>query len=298
MTSSFRRGIVKVIAVMVTGILAGIFLELFFPYLGSLYPPINIYTQYIRDAIFAILIFGFTVIISKLIRELLERLSQKGGGRNFRGTYVVIRAFLYGVAILLFLSYLGVSLTGALIGGTIGGLIISFALQNTISGILMGLMLASAGIVKPGDPISFHSWLFDSPVIGVVKDVKILTVEVETINGNVVELPTSALMGQTQITNLRDLENRKNGAFSVTLGFPVDADPAYIMEIGSDNLRRSMEEIGLIKFDVFFFSKTFNTNSLKVVFTFKSMAHLNACISTIHLSFEKAYQTVKKQKNN
>jgi len=89
MRSSFRRGIIKVIAVMITGIIVGVFLELFFPYLGSLYPSINIYTQYIRDAIFAILIFGFTVIISKLIRELLERLSQRGGGRNFRGTYVV-----------------------------------------------------------------------------------------------------------------------------------------------------------------------------------------------------------------
>ena len=193
------RETLKAIGIISLGILVLVVFQYFmYPRVEAYFPFLKSYDRYIRDAMAAAVIFGFAYLILRGIRQTIEITSQKRAKRNIRGLYTILRAVVYGIAIALFLEYMGISLTGALIGGTVGGLILSFALQNTVSSLLSGLLLASAGIVKPRDKVSYFSWLFDNPVMGEVVDVKLLTVQIKDIDGYVVELPNTALLSQSE----------------------------------------------------------------------------------------------------
>ena len=254
------------------------------------FPILVNYDRYLKDAFAAVIIFGFAVIIVRIIHRTIEVASQKSSRRNYRGLYTIFRAIIYGSAIAAFLAYLGISLEGALIGGTVGGLVISFALQNTISNLLSGLLLASAGIIKPKDNISFFSWLFNNPVVGEVKDVKLLTVSVETIDGNITELPNTALLGSSQFTNLT-----VNGKIRTvqTVALPVDANIKNIMDFSRQKIESSMKDFGVTKFESYFYTKNFNSNVIKVIFEFNDILMFNPITDLINRSYEAAYWEMK-----
>ena len=283
--------ILSVLLVVVIGVAVIYLVQLLvFPFLETTFPILVNYDRYLKDAFAAIVIFGFAVIIVRIIHRTIEIASLKSNRRNYRGLYTIFRAIIYGSAIAAFLAYLGISLEGALIGGTIGGLVISFALQNTISNLLSGLLLASAGIIKPKDNISFYSWLFDNPVVGEVKDVKLLTVSVQTIDGNITELPNTALLGSSQFTNLA-----VNGMIRTTqnVALPVDANIRNIMDLARQKIESVMKDFGVTKFESYFFTKNFNSNVIKVIFEFKDILMFNPITDLINRSYEFAYWEMK-----
>ena len=263
---------------------------LVFPFLEKVFPILVNYDRYLKDAFAAVIIFGFAVIIIRIIHRAIEVASLKSSRRNYRGLYTIFRAIIYGSAIAAFLAYLGISLEGALIGGTVGGLVISFALQNTISNLLSGLLLASAGVIKPKDNISFFSWLFDNPVVGEVKDVKLLTVSIKTIDGNITELPNTALLGSAQFTNLTVNAKIRTAQ---TVALPVDANIKNIMDLSRQKIESAMKDFGVSKFESYFFTKNFNSNVIKVIFEFNDILMFNPITDLINRSYEAAYWEMK-----
>lgn len=285
------RGRFRILGFIILGVVLVLALQyLLIPYLEGIYPSLANYDQYIRDGVVAVVIFSLAFAVNRVIRSAIEFSSQRRNGRNLRGLYTIFRAVVYGVAIALLLAYMGVSLTGALIGGTVGGLILSFALQNTVSNLLSGLLLASAGVVKPKDKISFFSWLFDNPVIGEILDVKLLTVQVQTIDGNVTELPNTALLGQAQFTNL-GVGNIIRASVMVTM--PVDAQIRGLMKIATNRLNSMKKDLDVISIESYFFGKAFNSNSVKVIFNFTRVLGYNRIVNAINTSFEEAYWEMK-----
>ena len=283
--------ILGVLGIVAIGVVVIYLVQLLvFPFLEKAFPILVNYDRYLKDAFAAVIIFGFAVIIVRIIHRTIEVASQKSSRRNYRGLYTIFRAIIYGSAIAAFLAYLGISLEGALIGGTVGGLVISFALQNTISNLLSGLLLASAGIIKPKDNISFFSWLFNNPVVGEVKDVKLLTVSVETIDGNITELPNTALLGSSQFTNLT-----VNGKIRTvqTVALPVDANIKNIMDFSRQKIESSMKDFGVTKFESYFYTKNFNSNVIKVIFEFNDISMFNPITDLINRSYEAAYWEMK-----
>jgi small-conductance mechanosensitive channel len=152
------------------------------------------------------------------------------------------------------------------------------------------LLLASAGIIKPKDNISFFSWLFNNPVVGEVKDVKLLTVSVETIDGNITELPNTALLGSSQFTNLT-----VNGKIRTvqTVALPVDANIKNIMDFSRQKIESSMKDFGVTKFESYFYTKNFNSNVIKVIFEFNDILMFNPITDLINRSYEAAYWEMK-----
>lgn len=280
---------------IVAGIAAGtaiilVFQFYLFPLLEVKYSFLVSYDRYLKDGLGAVVIIILALGILRVVHRTIEVSSQRHEGKNYRGLYTIIRAAVYGIAIAVFLAYAGVSLTGALIGGTVGGLVISFALQNTVSSLLSGLLLATAGVIKPKERISFYSWLFDNPVLGEVVDVKLLTVQVKTIDGTLTELPNTALLNQAQFTNL-DAGTRIR--VSILVALPVDAQIKGIMEIAGQNMEGRKNEFGIISLESYFFSKAYNSNSIKVIFNFREMLAYNGIVSLINTSFEEAYWEMK-----
>jgi|GEM_PF-3298308 len=281
-----RRIIIVIIAAVAIVIAAGHI----FDFIAKYEPVLRPYREYVLYAIAAIIIFGFAHIINKTIGVFIERASSRPGRRNFRGLYTLFRALIYGGAIAAFLAYIGINLTGALIGGTIGGLIISFALQNTVSSLLSGLLLSSSGIIKPKEPMSFYSWLFNSPVVGEVLDVSVLTTKVLTTDGLVTDLPNTALLGQSQFTSLI---NGDRLSYNVLIGFNPDVPIRQIINEATVSIDKIKENIGLLEHHSFFFSKTFNNSSVKVIFFFEDLGKFNTIVHEITTAYEEAYWKVK-----
>lgn len=294
MSSSGRtvgRETLKAIGIIALGIIILVFFQYFlYPRVETVYPILKSYDRYIRDAMAAAVIFGFAFLMLRGIKKTIEITSEKRTKRNIRGIYTILRAVVYGAAIAIFLEYIGVSLTGALIGGTVGGLILSFALQNTVSSLLSGLLLASAGIVKPKDKVSYFSWLFDNPVMGEVVDVKLLTVQIKDIDGYVVELPNTALLSQSEF---KILGYNSNIRATVSAALPVDAQISGIIDIANDLLENRKNEIGLVNFKMFFYTKAFNANTVKVILDFKRMEDYNAISHSINSALEAGYWEMK-----
>lgn len=289
--SSVARDIYKIMGMMALLILVYIFLEItIIPLLESFFPPIKAYRNYFEYVISAILVFGGALIIQRITKHAIEYKSSKARGKNYRGLYTVIRVVIFGGAIAIFLGSIGVSVTGALLGGTVGGLILSYALQPTISSLLGGLLLASFGVVKPKDRISFFSWLFDNPVIGEVVDVKTLTVDILTVDGNMTQLPIAALNGQTQFTNL-DV----NGIIrsSIDIALPVDAQIDGIMELAKSKIKNANKDGIIINFYPYFFTKNFNSNIIKVNFDYNNILDYNSIVNVMNVSYEESYWEMK-----
>lgn len=296
-----RSGSIKIIALTIIGILIAIVVDyyilpyLIVPALKLLDPTIHAsdlsnISKYVRYAIVALIIVSIAMGILHVIKNLIETRSSKSNGKNYRGLYTVIRAAIYGIAIAIFLGYIGVSLTGALIGGTVGGLIISFALQNTVSNLLSGLLLASAGVVKPKQNVSIFSWLFDNPVVGQIMDVKLLTAQIMTIDGTITELPNTALLGSTQFTDL-DVGNVIRT--SITVALPVDAQIHSIMEIAKKSMEAKKDQEGVLSVEQYFFTKNFNSNVIKVIFNCKRILNYNHITNMVNLAYEEAYWEMK-----
>lgn len=281
----------KAIGIIALGILIlVIFQYILYPRIEVLFPILANYDKYIKDAMAAAVIFGFTFLILRGIRRTIEITSEKRTKKNIRGIYTILRAVIYGAAIAVFLEYIGVSLTGALIGGTVGGLILSFALQNTVSSLLSGLLLATAGIVKPKDKVSYFSWLFDNPVMGEVVDVKLLTVQIKDIDGYMVELPNTALLSQSEF---KILGYNTNIRATVSAALPVDAQIRGIIEIAKNRLEARKNDIGLVNYQMYFFTKSFNSNTVKVLIDFRRMDDYNAISHAINVSLEEGYWEMK-----
>lgn len=285
------RQTLRAIGIIVIGILILVFFQYFlYPRLETIYPTLKTYDKYIKDAMAAAVIFGFSFLILRGIKQTIEITSERRTKRNIRGLYTILRAVVYAAAITVFLEYIGVSLTGALIGGTVGGLILSFALQNTVSSLLSGLLLASAGIIKPKDKVSYFSWLFDNPVMGEVVDVKLLTVQIKDIDGYVVELPNTALLSQSEF---KILGYNSEIRATVSAALPVDSQIKGIIDFAKNRLENRKSEVGLVSFQMFFFAKAFNSNTVKVIINFKRMEDYNAISHAINTSFEEGYWEMK-----
>ncbi|MGP6220664.1 mechanosensitive ion channel domain-containing protein [Caldiplasma sukawensis] len=284
-------------------VIIGIALEIIFRFFTSYVLPSSIIdylrkyniTHYLYYAIDAFIIFGIAHEINRFSRFEIELVSNRSKRVNLKNLYTIIRAIVYSVAIVIFLLDIGVSLTGAVLGGTVGGLVISFALQNTISNLLSGLMLSSSGIMKPGDPMYIFSWLFDNPVLGKIEDVKVLTTQVSSIDGLKIELPSTALLGQTQFTNLTDPENRFRARYHVTLTLPVDVPYSDIIQKAVPILETKGKELDFIVKEITLFQKNFNSNQVKVIISIGNIMNYNKCSDAINVAFDKAYWEAKNE---
>ena len=96
-------------------------------------------------------------------------------------------ALLIGTGVIVLAGIWGVNLSAALTALGVTSLVVSFALQDTLSGLASGVLLLSDRPFKPGD------WINAGDIEGVVVDINWRTSRIRDRNGDIIVVPNSQL---------------------------------------------------------------------------------------------------------
>ena len=140
---------------------------------------------------------GFVVFGLLATRRLAVGLSKLMTSRTARaaGTAVrvVVTAVGYLVVLFGFLGIIGVSLGHVLIGGTVAGVVLGIAGQQSLSNIFAGFVLLLARPFSVGDHVRVRSGSLNGPFDGVVLGMS-LTYVTMFVDGGVLKIPNSGVL--------------------------------------------------------------------------------------------------------
>ena len=294
MARSLRGEITQMVIAVAVAIAVVYVLEFVLLLATHYYPPLKAYDVYLKDAIGGIIAIGISITLVRIVKHIIETISERNAGkRNLRGIFIILRVVIYAVAIFWFLSYIGVNIEGALVGGAIGGVVIGFALQSVVSNLFSGLMVSGGGLLTPGEPVSIYSWLFGPVLTGTVEDVKTLYTRLRTQSGQIYLMPNTALLGSSLFTPLRDGTELKY-SFNVTVQADVPVDD--IIKCAQEKLETGGSVNPIISTDLFLSSKNGTTNTILAIARFGKIDDLNSVVDKINRVLDGCYWAIKNRK--
>jgi len=159
-----------------------------------------ILSYFIRTAIFKLLVRALPVRLAKSIARI---------------TYYVLILLVFITT----LGVLGIDLTGLLVAGGVIGIILGFALQNTVANLFSGLFLQWEKPFKVGNVVRIND------VEGFVVDVNIMSTRIRSLDGLLVRIPNQSVF-QSNIINYHGTVARRID-FRVGIAYREDAEKAY-----------------------------------------------------------------------
>ncbi len=240
------------------------------------------YIDYVNGAIAAVFVGGGGVLILHIIRRDINRYFSKKVNRSAQNLIdLLVSFFMYAIILAIILSSLGINLTSALVGGSVGALIIGIALQGIFSSIFSGFAVTSGGALKPGDVVNMQSWLFSAPITGEVMKISYLFSDIRTQNGNIIKIPNSAFFGNTIFENLG-----KYDGFSYRIQVTLPSDVAV------SKIEKNIGELP-DRTTWFFSASSGSTNTFTVIVPMNSITVLNEAADRINRAFNEAYWKAK-----
>ena len=168
----------------------------------------------------------------------------------------IIRITFYGIATLIILNQLGISITPILTTLGVGGLAVALALKDTLSNFFAGFNIIAAKQLNVGDFIEL-----DSGSNGYIEDISWRSTKVKTLSGNYIIIP-NARLSEMIITNYNLPEN--DLAFTIQLGVHYASDlekvERVVCEVAADVLKNVSG--GVSDFEPFIRYHTFNSSSI------------------------------------
>jgi small-conductance mechanosensitive channel len=140
----------------------------------------------------AFFVFGMIAAIglSGVAKGALEPLVGKAHAGIVR--YVLLLAGVFTI-LTSFLAVLGVSPRQLLVGGAVTGVLLGIAAQQSLANIFAGLVLLFASPFRVGDRVRFRSGSIAGPLEGVVTDLSLTYVTLQTDDGRVLVPNSQAL---------------------------------------------------------------------------------------------------------
>ena len=201
------------------------------------------------SAIFAVLI----LIIAKIICTIVKHSLRKLAGRSTKFTLIMaqlvwklVAAIVWIIAIISVLGIFGIDLTPVLAGLGITGVVLGFALQESISSLFCGVMIALNSPFRVGD------WVDIGDISGTVQSMDLMCVTLSSGDNKKITMNNKNVWGNT-IVNYSYIEKRRLD-MSVTVRYTDDletakntirelfgtypeilADPAPLVEVGAYN---------------------------------------------------------------
>jgi small-conductance mechanosensitive channel len=172
-----------------------------------------------------ILLGAFVVarVINIVTEWWMERTAAPGVNKShvvFMGKKI-IQVATYAAAIFLIVYLIGWDLTGALVGLGIGGIVIGFALQTTLSDFFSALFIYVDRPFEIGDAITMGAYT------GTVKNITIRSTRLKLTSGEELIIPNQSFTSQS-VHNFRKLEKRR---IVFTLGVTYDTSSEKIKKI-------------------------------------------------------------------
>ncbi|MBI3315801.1 MAG: mechanosensitive ion channel family protein [Candidatus Omnitrophica bacterium] len=199
----------------------------------------------------------------------------------------VIRGFIIGIGILIFLDLIGISITPILASLGIGSLAVALALQDTLSNFFAGLYVAIDKPIQPGDFIRL-----ENGAEGYVIDVGWRSTKIRTLPNSVVIIPNSKLTGSV-LTNyyLPD----KELAVLVEVGVDYRSNLDHVEKITCQTAKEVLSKVtgGVRTFDPFVRFHTFAESSINFTVILRAREFVDSFvikhefIKALHARFQK-----------
>lgn len=164
-----------------------------------------------------------TFLLAKIVSMILRRIIKGMPKRHPKFTNLmvnfvnkVISVIIYMVAILISLSIFGIDLTPVIAGLGITGVVLGFALQESISSLFSGFMLVLNRPYRLGDYVDIGG------VGGTITDMDMMSVRLRTPDNRLVTMSNKNVWAST-ITNFSDMEARRVD-MSITVAYGSDLD--------------------------------------------------------------------------
>ncbi len=149
--------------------------------------------------LFKVFIFIVIIFVFKLLRNLTTRMVKRAvGSPNLRMSQLMQEFFIsmsgkaiFFIGLLIALAQVGLDLTPILTGFGVAGVIIGFALQDTLSNFASGMMLL---IYRPFD---VNDFVEAGGVSGKVSHMSLVNTTIKTFDNQIIIVPNSKIWGDT-----------------------------------------------------------------------------------------------------
>ena len=181
-------------------------------------------------------VFACVVFLDSFARHLINRNISKGvlGNVSHGVAKGLVRGFIIGLGVLIFLDLMGISITPILASLGIGSLAVALALQDTLSNFFAGIYVAVDKPVEEGQFVKL-----ENGNEGYVTDIGWRSTRIRTLSNNTIVIPNSKLMGSI-ITNYY-LPDREV-AFGVEMEVHYDSDLNRVQNIVEEVARGIAEK--------------------------------------------------------
>lgn len=180
------------------------------------------------------IVFAVVLFADKLIRGYMGRNTVPVFGNVSQGVAKgLVRGFVIGIGVLIFLDLMGISITPILASLGIGSLAVALALQDTLSNFFAGIYVTIDKPIQIGDFVKL-----DGGQQGYVTDIGWRTTRIRELSNNMIVIPNSKLMSGV-ITNY--YVPTKILAVIVDLSVHYESDLAKVESVTVDVARQIMK---------------------------------------------------------
>lgn len=172
-------------------------------------------------------------IVNGMIRIGYSRISSTHPVTSL--TQNVSRILIFGIAVLIILNAMGISIAPILATLGVGGLAVALALQDTLANLFSGIYISLARQIKVGDFVKL-----ESGEEGYVEDITWRTTKIRMLPNNVVLIP-NAKLAQAIIVNYH--LPAKEMAVVVQVGVHYDSDLEKVERVTKEVASRVMKDV-------------------------------------------------------
>ncbi|MCR4742090.1 MAG: mechanosensitive ion channel family protein [Treponema sp.] len=169
----------------------------------------------------ALIILTLLWVVYKLILKGLKKIpAEKTTPQRTMIVNRFVKYIYYVIVIIYILSLFGVKLSAIWGAAGIAGIAIGFAAQTSVSNLISGLFILTEGSIHAGDLIIVND------ITGVVDSVNLLSIEVHTLDNQMVRIPNSTIINSSITNNSYHTDRR----IQIALSINYDADMTKALE--------------------------------------------------------------------
>lgn len=194
------------------------------------------YMAIVKEVVTALVIVLVTLVLTKVIKKAFRKLPEKSKKVSLMLSGLIARVvnlIIWAFAVISILQTFGFNLTPILTGLGVSGVVLGFALQESIASFFAGFLIALNAPFKKGDYVTIGN---DE---GTVESMDLMCVVLHTSDNKTITLANRNVWGAT-IVNYSDTGKRR---LDLAVGVSYDSDTDKVKEIINDILRSYSEVI-------------------------------------------------------
>ena len=179
-------------------------------------------------AIIIILAVGYIIIkiLTRIVAKFFDKVDFDRGVETFIEN--AVKVVLWVILLIIALSNLGVNVSGLLAGLGIMGIIVGFALQDTLGNLAAGVFILFNKPFRVGDTVNIGG------ITGTVEKIGIAACELNSMDNIKITIPNKKIWGDT-IQNFTGNKTRK--IFNLEVGISYDSDIDKAIKIANNILK-------------------------------------------------------------